>query len=493
MQRRLITSFWNSVGSCASMRGRARPSPWLGALALLLGLPSVACEPIDADGPRDEKDGEVEVQEQPILAGANASVPWVGQVFDWTDDGYAGLCTGSLVNERVVLTASHCVRAWTGMADRYAFQLEGTNDRIPGFAIVNFGPDAGRHLGASELEGFFSRNLTTTPDGRGNNDVALLVLDRPVYLTRYAQLSTSFPDRGQTATAVGYGCVENRTGSGSGFLRFKSWAYSGERSSEASAALCNGDSGGPAWTGGIGDASRSIWGVNSSGNGSFDTYGNVVAFWSKLRFTAEVLRDQLAESSFPVLAKKIQGGRTLTQGEFWRGSEGEFVLTGQETLVVSVTNVAGDPDLYVKRDGVVDTASYDCRPYFGANQSESCVFFQPGRYSIGVRGYSSASFDLRAYVVKTGVNVIAAGQWAQIPDGIHVNGGQSLRVLTGGHGDVDLYVRRGKPPTEGEFDCRSRNADAREVCEISAPGTYFVGILGKGAFSTASLFVEQRR
>lgn len=465
------------------------------ALALLLGGSVVACEPVDGEALSDKAvDVDVQVKQQPILGGASTSVPWVGQLFDGTDPGYGVGCTGSLINERVVLTASHCVRGWTGMADRYEFQLEGTTERIRGRSIVNYGPDAGRHLYHTALADFFRANLTTTADRRGNNDVALVVLERPIFLERYASLSTSFPASGQTATTAGYGCNENRTSTGGGFLRYKSWAYSGAQSYEKSSALCSGDSGGPAWIGGVDDATKSVWAVNSSGGGTFDDYGNVVTLWPQIRSTGEAVRQQLAPESFPVLTNNSQGGRQLSAGEFWKGAERQFVLSGQETLVVSLANVAGDPDLYVKRDGQVDTGSYDCRPYFGAGQPESCVFFQPGSYSIGVRGYSATSFDLRAYVIKTGMNQISAGQWVRFPDGITVGAAlsDSLRVSTGGRGDIDIYVRRGKPPTATEFDCRSNMPDLRDSCVTSGPGTYFVGALGKAPTSTASFFVEQR-
>lgn len=460
------------------------------SLVSVLAISGSAC-----DQPREAFDDStegVEAKQLPILSGTTTSVPWVGLLLDHTDSGFAGQCTASLINERVVLTASHCVRGWDGLANQYEFQREGSQERVPVRSIVNLGPNAGRHLSASELDSWFLRNLAVTPDGRGNNDVALVALERPIFLPRYAPVSPSFPSAGQTVTTAGYGCTENVTQSGSGVLRSKSWLYSGERSFERSAALCPGDSGGPAWIGASDDADKSIWGVNSTGGGTFDTFGNTVLFWPQIRSTAETLRDQLKQSSFPILKSRIEGGSKIAQGEFRKGPDNEFVITGQETLTVSLTNVTGDPDLYVKRDGVVTTDSYDCRPYFGTAQSESCVFFQPGSYTVAVRGYHDASYDLRAYLAKTGVNPVVAGQRFDFPDAVNVGGGEVLTVTTGGNGNADLFVRRGVPPTDTEFDCKSSNADSRERCTLSGAGAYYVAVRAQIASSAVSLFVQQQ-
>jgi hypothetical protein len=49
------------------------------------------------------------------------------------------------------------------------------------------------------------------------------------------------------------------------------------------------------------------------------------------------------------------------------------------TYSFKLTNVSGNPDLYVKANGSVSTSSYDCRPAAGAGQSETCVLTLDGR------------------------------------------------------------------------------------------------------------------
>lgn len=56
-------------------------------------------------------------------------------------------------------------------------------------------------------------------------------------------------------------------------------------------------------------------------------------------------------------------------------------------------------------------------------------------------------------------------------------GATSLSVtLSGGTGDVDLYIRQGTPPTFSTFACASENGGNTEVCTITNPaaGTWFV-------------------
>ena len=56
-------------------------------------------------------------------------------------------------------------------------------------------------------------------------------------------------------------------------------------------------------------------------------------------------------------------------------------------------------------------------------------------------------------------------------------GATSLTVtITGGTGDVDLYIRRGAVPTFTAYDCASEAGGNAESCVISNPaaGTYFI-------------------
>ncbi|HEU0029645.1 MAG TPA: PPC domain-containing protein [Kofleriaceae bacterium] len=57
-------------------------------------------------------------------------------------------------------------------------------------------------------------------------------------------------------------------------------------------------------------------------------------------------------------------------------------------------------------------------------------------------------------------------------------GAGEVRVATTAGRDVDLYVRRGAPPTLGAFDCRSSGDDGDEACSVDGGGPIYVGVLG---------------
>jgi secreted trypsin-like serine protease len=65
--------------------------------------------------------------------------------------------------------------------------------------------------------------------------------------------------------------------------------------------------------------------------------------------------------------------------------------------------------------------------------------------------------------------------------------------LSGGTGDSDLFVRKGKKPTETEFDCVSGIIGTNgELCHFfePTPGTYWVGVIGNNDFANVKLRVK---
>lgn len=76
------------------------------------------------------------------------------------------------------------------------------------------------------------------------------------------------------------------------------------------------------------------------------------------------------------------------------GEEQFFTLTTESAgqLTVTLTGPrSGDADLYVKHNGTVSKANYDCRPYQNSS-NEQCVLNEPaGEFSIMVRGYRNFS------------------------------------------------------------------------------------------------------
>lgn len=94
-------------------------------------------------------------------------------------------------------------------------------------------------------------------------------------------------------------------------------------------------------------------------------------------------------------ATQLNNGQSVT-ANLTGGEQRSYQISvpqGTGQMVVTMTNVQGDPDLYVKNGSQATLSSYDCRPYNGPGQSETCTFNNPvsGNYFIMVNGYSSSS------------------------------------------------------------------------------------------------------
>ncbi len=73
-----------------------------------------------------------------------------------------------------------------------------------------------------------------------------------------------------------------------------------------------------------------------------------------------------------------------------------------------------------------------------------------------------------------------AASWQRFTFEVPAGASRLSVSISGGTGDVDLYLRFNEPPetTEGQFDCRPFNGDNDETCEINNPqaGTWHIGL-----------------
>lgn len=141
-----------------------------------------------------------------ILNGApdGGSHPYVGVMY--TD---ASLCSGSAISPTVFLTADHCIE------DAIEVSVSFDEDPQPRYPDGWPHPDAAWTTGTPMRIAEFCGRVSdyTCPPGLpgffGSSDVAVVILDDPVELPRYAQLPESDQARtlttGTRLTAVGYG------------------------------------------------------------------------------------------------------------------------------------------------------------------------------------------------------------------------------------------------------------------------------------------------
>ncbi|MBN1507021.1 MAG: pre-peptidase C-terminal domain-containing protein [Sedimentisphaerales bacterium] len=178
------------------------------------------------------------------------------------------------------------------------------------------------------------------------------------------------------------------------------------------------------------------------------------------------------------------------------------VPASQLKLEISISGGTGDADLYVKRDAVPTTTSYDYRPYLmGSEEAVSIDNPTAGTWYIMVRGYAAFS-GLTLVASYTGgigeelqngvpVTGISGAKDSEKIYRIEVPAGQTnLEIAAwGGTGDADLYVKFGARPTKTDYDYRPYLAGTDETVTVNTPtaGTWYVMLLGYSDYSGASL------
>ena len=178
------------------------------------------------------------------------------------------------------------------------------------------------------------------------------------------------------------------------------------------------------------------------------------------------------------------------------------VPPGQGELDIRISGGTGDCDLYVKRSGPPSLYDYDYRPMqLGNNETVPVADPAAGTWYIMLRGceaYSGVTL-VATYqpavptTLANGIPItgIYGGRNSEQLFSIDVPAGRPALVVKtwNGTGDVDLYVKRGSPPTTSDYDDSSAVGRTEEEVSISNPaaGTWYILLHAADNFNNVTL------
>jgi hypothetical protein len=187
------------------------------------------------------------------------------------------------------------------------------------------------------------------------------------------------------------------------------------------------------------------------------------------------------------------------------GSTQDFSIAipaGATNLTFKTSGGTGDVDLHVQFGEKATTGKYQCRPYKGGNE-ETCTIAtaQTGTYHVMIQGYESFSgVSITADYTpassgggNTGIDKSelsgSSGSKSYYKIDVPVNASKLTVEISGGTGDVDLYLRKGSKPTESNFTCRPYQEGNGEKCTQNNPiaGEWHIGLFGYEAYDGVRL------
>lgn len=187
----------------------------------------------------------------------------------------------------------------------------------------------------------------------------------------------------------------------------------------------------------------------------------------------------------------------VAQGQWHYYKFNSYFSDSEAELIIDLFNLNGDVDLYVQKGAKPTLTSYDCRPYVGGLQTESCSFRQAkgkgDAWYIGVYGYNAGDYSIVSKLLRlteltsgqTESGTVVQGAWKHYVIEASADMTQLIveMVGVGLFTDVDLYVRNGTIPTLEEYDCRpylDGTTATTEVCTMANTGAtqWYISVHG---------------